>query len=67
LPTFAFQKQAKQKKAAIYYNLYFIFYALTKTVILKAPEGKRPKPEQVERQIISAIDDRTGDCGNSLG
>ena len=38
-----------------------------KKVILKASEGKRPRPEQVEGWRISALEDRTRDCGKSLG
>lgn len=42
------------------YYIYAVFFSFfkyiffNKTVILKAPEGKRPKLEQVEGQLISA-------------
>ena len=35
----------------IFYTLFLFIYVLNKTVILKAPEDKRPKPEQVERGL----------------
>jgi hypothetical protein len=37
-----------QTSFTIFYTLSLFIYILNKTVILKAPEDKRPKPEQVE-------------------
>lgn len=34
-------------------KLHFIIYLLRLLVILKTPEGKRSKPEQVKTQLIS--------------
>lgn len=47
---------------SLYLNFLFFFL-----VIIKAPEDERPRPEQVEGRINSALEDRTRDCGSSLG
>ena len=44
---------------------FFIFFL--QKVIIKEPEDERPRPEQVEGWINSAVEDRTRNCGNSLG
>jgi len=48
------------------YNFNFAYF-FKKIVIIKEPEDERPRPEQVEGWINSAMEDRTRDCGNSLG
>lgn len=55
----------KQKKTSYAENIFFL--SSKKKVVLKASEGKRSRPEQVEGERISPLEDRTRDCGKSLG
>jgi len=43
------------------------YFFISRHVMIKAPEDERPRPEQVEGWVEPAMEDRTRDCGNSLG